>query len=139
MRGDDGGEGDKGDEASTGGGLLAVSLQQAVLTIAVNLQASQNLGTSTCFLSAHHDSGLAVSHRGRWKGYRVRDASIFPRSYLKYGGSRQNPWLRRLALRRLATLRVGTFLVMYKFVTGPCHGPIGESALHNSQTHNRNQ
>ena len=64
MRGDDGGEGDKGDEASTGGGLLAVSLQQVVLTIAVNLQASQNLGTSTCFLSAHHDSGLAVSHRG---------------------------------------------------------------------------
>ena len=45
MRGDDGGEGDKGDEASTGGGLLAVSLQQVVLTTAVNLQASQNLGT----------------------------------------------------------------------------------------------
>ena len=37
MRGDDGGEGDKGDEASTGGGLLAVSLQQVVLTTAVSL------------------------------------------------------------------------------------------------------
>ena len=36
MRGDDGVEGDKGDEASTGGGLLAVSLQQVVLTTAVN-------------------------------------------------------------------------------------------------------
>ena len=127
MRGDDGGEGDKGDEASTGGGLLAVSLQQVGLTTAVNLQASQNLGT--CFLGAHHDSGLAVSHRGRWKGYRVRDASIFPRSYLKYGGSRQNPWL-----RRLATLRVGTFLVMYKFVTGPLVNRLSTTHKHTTET-----
>ena len=85
MRGDDDGQGDKGDEASTGGGLLAVSLQQVVLSTAVNLQASQNLGTS--FLGAHHDLGLAVSHRGRWKGYIVCGASISPRSYLKYGES----------------------------------------------------
>ena len=94
MRGDDGGEGDKGDEASTGGGLLAVSLQ-VVLATAVNPGISKL--RYMFLLGAHHDSGLAVSHRGRWKGYRVRDASIFPRSYLKYGGSRQNPWLRRLA------------------------------------------
>ena len=66
MRGDDGGEGDKGDEASTGGGLLAVSLQQVGLTIVVNLQASQNLGA--CSLGAHHDSGLAVSAQGEIEG-----------------------------------------------------------------------
>ena len=66
MWGDDGGEGDKGDEASTGGGLLAVSLQQVVLTTSVNLQASQNIGT--CFLGAHHDSGLAVSAQGEMEG-----------------------------------------------------------------------